>query len=138
MFKVNWFKPRKQSLKSKFFTVTRKKKPNFIKAQIDEAKEILIATGKEYHFTTVCLISTPLFVLGIIIATALSNPLMLPILGIGLSLLQFWYVKFTARFYKKNLIAEFETTLFIIPCAQVDISNLFVVIFPCVPKRICI
>ena len=52
--------------------------------------------------------------MGVIIAVSMNNFFLVPVLGIGFSLIPFWYIKFTANFFKKQLNAELETALSVI------------------------
>jgi hypothetical protein len=53
----------------------------------------------------------------------MNNVLMIPILGVGFALLPFWYVMFTANFYKKQINAELETSLSIITTSYLRSEN---------------
>lgn len=108
------FKSKKKSMKSKVKEATNKKKPKGIKLLIQQTKEILKITGKAEQFSTLCVTSFFLFVLGVIIAVSMNNFFLIPVLGAGFSLIPFWYIKFTANFFKKQLNAELETTLSVI------------------------
>ena len=108
------FKNRKTTLKSKVNEVIKNKKSKGLKLLIQETKEILEATNKGSSFSSLCIWSFALFVLGVMIAISLNNLFLVPVLAGGFSLLPFWYVKFTAIFYKKQLNAELETALSVI------------------------
>jgi Flp pilus assembly protein TadB len=108
------FKNRKTTLKSKVNEVIKNKKSKGLKLLIKETKEILEATNKGSSFSSLCIWSFALFVLGVMIAISLNNLFLVPVLVGGFSLLPFWYVKFTAIFYKKQLNAELETALSVI------------------------
>lgn len=111
---ANKFKGKKKSMKSKVIEVVSKKKTKGIKLLIQETKEILRITGKTEKFSTICVASFFLFVMGVIIAVSMNNFFLVPVLGIGFSLIPFWYIKFTANFFKKQLNAELETALSVI------------------------
>jgi len=81
---------------------------------ISETKEILKATNKESKFSFVCISSFVLLAIGIFVALIMSNILLVPILGVGFSLLPFWYVRFTSTKWKKGLNNELETALSVI------------------------
>jgi hypothetical protein len=53
----------------------------------------------------------------------MNNVLMIPVMAVGFSLLPFWYVMFTANFYKKQLNAELETSLSIITTSYLRSEN---------------
>lgn len=108
------FKGKKKSMKAIITEANNKKKPKGIKLLIMETKEILKITGKTEKFSSLCVISFFLFVMGIIIAVSMNNFFLVPVLGIGFALIPFWYIKFTANFFKKQLNAELETALSVI------------------------
>lgn len=108
------FKNRKTTLKSKVNKVVKNKKPKGLELLIQETKDILEATNKSDKFSRLCIWAFALFVLGVMMAISLNNFFLVPVLAFGFSLLPFWYVKFTATFYKKQLNAELETALSVI------------------------
>jgi Flp pilus assembly protein TadB len=113
------FKGKKKTIKSKINEVTKKKKPKGIKLLIQETRDILEITGKIDRFSKLCILSFFLFVIGVIIAISMNNFFLVPVLGIGFSLVPFWYIKFTATFFKKQLNAELETALSVITTSYI-------------------
>lgn len=110
----NALKKNDQTIRAKVIAATNKKKKKGLGELIKETKVILKATNKEGAFATIIILSFALMVLGAFIAVALDNLLLLPVLAIGFALLPFWYVKFTAIRWKKELNNELETALSII------------------------
>ncbi|GAA0782081.1 type II secretion system F family protein [Hathewaya limosa] len=110
----NKFKGKKKSIKARIKETTNKKKPKGTKLLIEETREILRITGKTEKFSTVCIGSFSLFTMGVIIAVSMNNFFLVPVLSVGFSLIPFWYIKFTANFFKKQLNAELETALSVI------------------------
>lgn len=90
------------------------KKPRGIRKTIAEAKEILALTGKSGKFGTLCLLSMCFMAAGILLSALLDNFFMIPVAAVGMALLPFWYVLFTANSYKKQMNAELETALSIV------------------------
>ena len=117
------FRNKKKTLAQKIKEVTAPKQLKGIKKTIVETKEILRVTGKENLFGVLCVFSVFLFVIGTFFSVSLNNFLMIPVMAIGLSLLPFWYVMFTANFYKKQLNAELETALSIITTSYLRSEN---------------
>ncbi|ERI90671.1 hypothetical protein HMPREF1982_03709 [Clostridiales bacterium oral taxon 876 str. F0540] len=113
------FKNKKSTLKSKVNEVIKNKKTRGLKLLIQETKDILEATNKSDKFSSLCIWAFALFVLGVMIAISLNNIFLVPVLAGGFSLLPFWYVKFTATFYKKQLNAELETALSVITTSYI-------------------
>lgn len=108
------FQRKDSSIKSRIIETTKKKKIRGIKLLINETKEILKATNKSSSFSGLCVVSFALFVAGAFIAATMHNLFLIPVLAAGMSLLPFWYVLFTANFYKKHLNSELETALSVI------------------------
>lgn len=108
------FKSKEKTLKVKVIEVTNKKKPKGLKLLIEETKDILEATNKSGKFSILCVLSFALLILGMMVAISMNNYFLIPILAGGFALLPFWYIKFTATFYKKQLNSELETALSVI------------------------
>ncbi|MFT8314982.1 MAG: hypothetical protein ABF633_12180 [Clostridium sp.] len=108
------FNGKRKTMKTKVKETVNKKNPKVIKLLIQETKEILKITGKTEKFSILCTASFFLFVMGVIIAVSMNNFFLVPVLGVGFSLVPFWYIKFTANFFKKQLNAELETALSVI------------------------
>lgn len=108
------FKGKKKTMQAIIKEALNKKKPKGLKLLIQETKEILKITDKTEKFSTLCVISLFLFILGVIIAISMNNLFLVMVLGVGFSLIPFWYIKFTANFFKKQLNGELETALSVI------------------------
>lgn len=108
------FNHREKTLKAKVIEVTKKKKLKGLKLLIEETKDILEATNKSKKFSILCVLSFGLFIFGVIIAISMKNFFLVPVLAGGFALLPFWYIKFTAAFYRKQLNSELETALSVI------------------------
>ncbi|MBC2579391.1 type II secretion system F family protein [Clostridium sp. DJ247] len=108
------FKSKEKTLKVKVIEITKKKNPKGLKLLIEEIKDILEATNKSEKFSILCVLSFALFILGVMTAISMNNFFLIPILAGGFALLPFWYIKFTATFYKKQLNSELETSLSVI------------------------
>ena len=118
------FKRTDNSIKSRILGVTQKKKVKGIKLIIKETKEILVATNKSSMFSFICILSLAMLIAGVFLALALSNLFLIPVLAIGMALLPFWYVLFTAAFYKKQLNAELETALSVITASYLRTESI--------------
>jgi Flp pilus assembly protein TadB len=117
------FRSRKKSLAQKIKEANSTKKVKGIRKTIIETKEILAVTGKQNLFGTLVVFSVALFIAGTFISLMLNNFFMIPVLAVGLAMLPFWYVMFTANFYKKQLNAELETALSIITTSYLRSEN---------------
>lgn len=117
------FRGRKKTLARKIKEATDHKKVKGIRKTVLETKEILEVTGKQYLFGTLIVFSIILFIAGTFFSLMMNNVLMIPVMAVGFSLLPFWYVMFTANFYKKQLNAELETALSIITTSYLRSEN---------------
>lgn len=79
-----------------------------------ELKEMLISTGRENRYETVKYLSLILFAAGAGLALLLGNTFLVPVLGIGFSLIPLWYLRSTAAAYKRHLNEELETAISVI------------------------
>lgn len=118
------FKRTDNSIKSRILEATQKKKVKGIKLIIKETKEILAATNKSSKFSFICILSLAMLIAGVFLALAISNLFLIPVLAIGMALLPFWYVLFTAAFYKKQLNAELETALSVITASYLRTESI--------------
>ncbi len=108
------FRPPNESLKSRVRQSRKGRQPKGLRLLILETKEILQMTGKNGMFLAMCVLSLLLFVSGVLIAVTMKNTYMVPVLAVGFALLPFYYVKFTAGRYQKQINTELETALSII------------------------
>jgi len=117
------FRNRKKTLARKIKEATSTKKVKGIRKTIIETKEILEVTGKKHLFGTLTVFSIILFIVGTLFALAMNNMLMIPVMAVGFAMLPFWYVMFTANFYRKQLNAELETALSIVTTSYLRSEN---------------
>ncbi|MDO9491999.1 hypothetical protein [Acetobacterium sp.] len=81
---------------------------------IREAQMILKATNRESLFAILVMASTIFFIVGFIIGLFMENILLSSVLGVGLALFPFWYIKLAEITYRKELNDELEKTLSVI------------------------
>lgn len=105
---------RKISIAKKIEEVKTPSKVRGIRKTICETKEVLKLTGKSSKFGALCVLSFFLLVIGVLLSALMDNFFMIPVAAVGMALLPFWYVLFTAHSYKKQVNAELETALSII------------------------
>lgn len=120
------FAHRKIKMKKQIRLSRKPRKPRGIRKIIREAREILRITNRSEQFP--CLISILLFLLGILISGMLSNFFLMPVLGVGFSLLPFLYVLFFATRFRKELYRELETSLSIISLSYICSNNLLLAV----------
>lgn len=119
-------KPKDTSLKKQIRNNQRKKAPKGIKRMFLEVKEILRLTGKNSQFTAICILSILLFILGLLLAAAIKNIFLVPVLSAGMAFLPFCYILFTANRYKKQMHVELETALSMISTSYLRNRNTFI------------
>ncbi|VDN47292.1 conserved membrane protein of unknown function [Petrocella atlantisensis] len=108
------FRKPDQTIQGKVQAVTSTKKKSGLKKLMDETNIILTATGKEHRLTMMIILSLILMVVGAFFAVTMDNLFLLPVLACGFALMPFWYIKFIAIKWKKELNSELETALSII------------------------
>ena len=62
--------------------------------------------------------------MGAVLALLIGNVYMVPILGIGFSLIPIWYLRSTAASYKKHLNEELETAISIITTSYLSLIHI--------------
>lgn len=117
------FKSRKKSLARMIKEAVSRKKVKGIRRTIHETKAILEITGKKNLFGSLTVLSIIFFIAGTFFSIMLGNFLMIPVMAIGCAMLPFWYVLFTANFYKKQLTSELETALSVITTSYLRSEN---------------
>lgn len=95
-----------KSLRDEVDETTRRKKPSYLRREIQEVQAILKVTGREKHFPMLCAASLMLFAAGASLAIMLSNFFLVPVMAAGFLFLPFWWVKLTASHFKKDIAAE--------------------------------
>ena len=88
-----------------------------------ELKQILKGTGRADRYEAIKRLSLILFAVGAVLALLIGNVYMVPILGIGFSLIPIWYLRSTAASYKKHLNEELETAISIITTSYLPYIN---------------
>jgi len=113
-----------KSIKEQINEAAGNKKPNFLKREMIEVKNVLIMTGRSDKFSIICVCSLAFFAVGAIIAILLGNVFLVLPLGFGMFFLPLWYVKLTANHYKKDIASELETALSIITTAYLRCEDI--------------
>ncbi len=121
-------KRKMKSLKSKILAVTKISKKKGIRYIVSETKEILRLSGRGNTFFIVLVLSLMLSTFGMFIAISMNNFLLVPVLGIGFSLLPFWYVKLIAFKWKNELNVELETSLSVITTSYIRTDSIITAI----------
>ena len=113
--------------KSKSVTLSDELKVVMVKGFFNreyELGEMLRSMGRAEKFTAVKQLSLLLFAVGAVLALLLNNIYMVPIFGIGFSLVPVWYLRSTAATYKKHLNEELEMSISIITTSYLRTEDL--------------
>lgn len=89
-----------------------------------EIKQILKDTGRADRYESITRLTLLLFAVGAVLALLIGNVYMVPILGMGFSLLPIWYLRSSAASYKKHLNEELETAISIITTSYLRTEDL--------------
>lgn len=117
-----------KSIRDEIEESTRRKKPSYIRREIQEVQAILKVTNREKMFPVVCMTALLMFAVGASIAIMLGNIFLIPVMAIGFLFLPFWWIKLTASYFKKNIVTELETALSIITTAYLRSEDLLTAI----------
>lgn len=117
-----------KSIRDEIEESTRRKKPSYIRREIQEVQAILKVTNREKMFPVLCMTSLLMFAVGASIAIMLGNIFLIPVMAIGFLFLPFWWIKLTASYFKKNIVTELETALSIITTAYLRSEDLLTAI----------
>lgn len=89
-----------------------------------EIKQILKDTGRADRYDAVTRLTLILFAVGAVLALLIGNMYMVPVLGLGFSLIPIWYLRNTSASYKKHLNEELETAISIITTSYLRTEDL--------------
>lgn len=89
-----------------------------------EIRQILKDTGRADRYDAVTRLTLILFAIGAVLALLIGNVYMVPVLGLGFSLIPIWYLRSTAASYKKHLNEELETAISIITASYLRTEDL--------------
>lgn len=89
-----------------------------------EIKQILKDTGRENRYESMKRLTLILFAVGAVLSLLIGNVYMVPIMGIGFSLIPIWYLRSTAVSYKKHLNEELETAISVITTSYLRTEDL--------------
>ena len=113
-----------QTLRDKARIAQGKKKSRKISESLSNIQKALEETGHGNKFAFFCAAALLLTVVGIILAVALNNLFLAPILAVACCLLPFLYAKSITNYYEKHIELELETTLSMISTAYIRTENI--------------
>lgn len=117
------WKPKK-TLRTKVLEATGKKKSNWFLKLIQESVTTLELNKKESLFPIICGAAFLLSISGMLVGFLLQNYFLVPVLGVGLLMTPFLYVKLLGFRLKKLLNQELESTLSIITTSYSRSENI--------------
>ena len=89
-----------------------------------ETRQILKDTGRADRYDAVTRLTLILFAAGAVLALLIGNTYLVPVLGLGFSLIPVWYLRSTSASYKKHLNEELETAISIITTSYLRTEDL--------------
>lgn len=121
---ISAFFDKKQSLRDKALTARGQKRKNKLIAELEKTKRALEETGKEKQFSVACAAALLLVVAGCVIAIAIDNPFLIPVLAVAFAMIPFAYLKKTISIYETHVKEELETALSIVTTSYVRNDNI--------------
>ena len=121
---VSLFFDKQETLKDKALTARGKKKKSKILLEIERMRRALQETGKEKQFSVACTAAMLLMIAGFIVAIAIDNMFLIPVLAVAFALIPFAYLAKTISIYETQVREEIETALSIITTSYVRSDNL--------------
>lgn len=114
---------KQQTLKDRSLTARGKKKRNRVLLELERLRRALQETGKEKQFSLACAAAMLLMVVGCVVAIAIDNPFLIPVLAVAFALIPFAYLRKTIGMYETQVREELETALSIITTSYVRSDN---------------
>ena len=114
----------KQTLKDQVLIAKRKKRSRKLTVELNRIRDALQVTGKGSMFTIICASSLVLLMLGCVVAVAIGNAYLVPVLAVAFACIPFIYAKKTINFYDKRIKEELETALSIITTSYTRTDNI--------------
>ena len=121
---INELFNKQQTLKDQALTARGKKKKNRILLELERMRRALQETGKEKQFSIACAAALLLMVAGCVVAIAIDNMFLIPVLSVALALIPFAYLTKAIAIYETQVRQELETALSIITTSYIRSDNL--------------
>ena len=121
---VNKLFNKQQTLKDQALTARGKKKRNRLIVELERIRRALQETGKDKQFSIACAAALLLMVAGCIVAIAIDNMFLIPVLAVAFALIPFAYLTKTISIYETQVRQELETALSIITTSYIRSDNL--------------
>ena len=121
---INELFNKQQTLKDQALTARGKKRKNRILLELERMRRALQETGKEKQFSIACAAALLLMVAGCVVAIAIDNMFLIPVLAVAFALIPFAYLTKTIAIYETQVRQELETALSIITTSYIRSDNL--------------
>ena len=115
---------RKPSMKEQIQRSVKKKELRGIRRIIKDSREVLSLTHRTDRIPMYSMMSLILFISGIVVSVLLDNLFLLPVLAVGMALLPFLYIIYTATKFRNQLNEELETALSMITTSYLTSDNI--------------
>ena len=115
---------KQQTLKDQSLTARGKKKKSKLLLSLERMRSALEETGKGKQFSVACAAGLLLMVSGCIIAIAIDNMFLIPVLAVAFAMIPFAYLAKTISLYENQVRQELETALSIITTSYIRSDNL--------------
>lgn len=121
---INEMFDKQQTLKEQALTARGKKRKSRIILELERIRRALQETGKEKQFSVACTMALLLMVAGCIVAIAIDNMFLVPVLAVAFALIPFAYLTRTIAIYETQVRGELETALSLITTSYIRNDNL--------------
>lgn len=99
------------TLRSRAFRANGKKKTNRLTLELTRTKDALDATGKGGQFAIACALSLLFMVVGTVLAIAIENLFLIPVLALAMAIIPFAFLRQTISYYRAHIAEALETAL---------------------------
>ena len=121
---INELWSKQQTLKDQALMARGKKRKNRLILELERMRRALQETGKEKQFSLACAAALLLMVAGCIVAIAIDNMFLIPVLAVAFALIPFAYLTKTIAIFETQVRQELETALSIITTSYIRSDNL--------------
>ena len=119
---------KRKSLRDQSLTARGEKKNRKLVVEIGRIKTALEEMGKEKQFSVACAASVLLMLVGCVLALAIRNPFLIPVLAITFASVPFVYLKKALSIYEKQVKADLETALSVITTSYTRNDNIIIAV----------
>ena len=125
---LSCFFNKRKSLRDQSLTARGEKKTRKLVVEIGRIKTALEEMGKEKQFSVACASSVLLMIVGCVLALAIQNPFLSPVLAVAFAMIPFVYLKKTLSIYEKQVKEDLETALSVITTSYTRNDNFIIAV----------